>query len=544
MAGATRSDPWTADVGLDGTTALRRLPHGADVAQRSGADATWSGAGPGSTAAHGAGDVGATASPMVIGLRPGQRSPGALRRSRTSWFSNVFEPGPRCGSLGIRLARYLAYAFGRPTWPDLACRPALAGRGRRGPRGPPAPHGPLHAVFAAVGVAFVFRGDPRLDLGARLDLPRTQPGRDRRAHQTPPHLAAAGVAAELLAQARPRPARARVRHRPHARRRSDCRRTRCRTCPRSCGSSPTRTASAPAPCPPIRRAPCACSWFGSAAECFMLDQDTTWPAQLEPAAAGRPGDRAACPRRQRGPVADRLPSDRRRPRRRSPTLPLDRRDRPDGGRERPGLVARGSHPAGHRPGRRGPRQLLRGPPLRPVLGRSRAARSPAPRADSSRRLRGEDAAPEERGLVPRDAPRHAGRVPPRSSRRPRPCAAAPLLRGGPARAHQDLRPSRPSCRRGAPALAGSGLHPRGGSAALELRSGQPLPRGGGHLLRHRPRAGSHEPAGRGRGAGRRRGGGRSGRAPERCPQRLPALLRLPPLHAGWRRSGVAAPPRP
>lgn len=100
----------------------------------------------------------------LLGVALGTAIPNVL-------FSIVFARAA-CGSLGISLARYLAYAFGRPLvaallatgllwlvadrWP-LEGYPRLIGAGLA-----------YTAVFAAVGVAFVFRGDPRLDLDARL----------------------------------------------------------------------------------------------------------------------------------------------------------------------------------------------------------------------------------------------------------------------------------------------------------------------------------------------------------------------------------------
>ena len=100
----------------------------------------------------------------LLGVALGTAIPNVL-------FSIVFARAA-CGSLGISLAHYLAYAFGRPLVAALLATgllwlvadrwtlegyPRLIGAGLA-----------YTAVFAAVGVAFVFRGDPRLDLGARL----------------------------------------------------------------------------------------------------------------------------------------------------------------------------------------------------------------------------------------------------------------------------------------------------------------------------------------------------------------------------------------
>lgn len=86
-------------------------------------------------------------------------------------FSAVFAR-TACATLGIPAARYTAYAFGRPLLASLFAAgllwlaadrlvlegyPRLIGAGLA-----------YTAVFGAVAVVFVFRGDPRLDLGARI----------------------------------------------------------------------------------------------------------------------------------------------------------------------------------------------------------------------------------------------------------------------------------------------------------------------------------------------------------------------------------------
>ncbi|MEE2939396.1 MAG: polysaccharide biosynthesis C-terminal domain-containing protein [Planctomycetota bacterium] len=100
----------------------------------------------------------------LLGVALGTAIPNVL-------FSVVFARAA-CRTLGISPARYGAYAFGRPLLAALVAAgllllaadrwtlegfPRLIGAGLA-----------YSAVFGAVAVAFVFRGDPRLDLNARL----------------------------------------------------------------------------------------------------------------------------------------------------------------------------------------------------------------------------------------------------------------------------------------------------------------------------------------------------------------------------------------
>ena len=132
---------------------------------------------------------------------------------------------------------------------------------------------------------------------------------------------------------------------------------------------------------------------GSAAECYMLDQDVTWPARLEaelrddpriarPVHVGNVARSLIACRQIEAVLAAALP-----------TLPLARRDRPDGGRERPRLVVRSAHPTGDLPGRRGRHPLLRGTPLRPLPVDAEGERSLPRRAPPPRSSPGRGAAP-------------------------------------------------------------------------------------------------------------------------------------------------------
>lgn len=86
-------------------------------------------------------------------------------------FSAVFARSA-CGALGIEPLRYLAYGFGRPAAAAAVCAGVLLVVARHAaPEGLPAlvAVGLLHcALFGALALGFVFRGDPHLDPLDRL----------------------------------------------------------------------------------------------------------------------------------------------------------------------------------------------------------------------------------------------------------------------------------------------------------------------------------------------------------------------------------------